>query len=161
MGKEVDRFAKGSQIAEGDTRAVELAEALQRDLELRGRTGQLIVWSSTFARAYVYSGEWVADCPQRCGNVELVTIKRDQDRGRAGSRGTPKESFLCSYCKCLATSIHWPKNADEIMEILDRRPVPHTRNWYPEGHITALEFGIPDGETAEELLAENDKHGIA
>jgi hypothetical protein len=144
-----------------DHKAQQLADALTRDLELRGKTGQLVVWSSTFARAYIYAGEWVADCPQRCGNVELLTVKRDQDRSRAGSKGTRKESFLCSYCHMMATSIHWPENADEIMEILDRRPVPHTRNWYPEGHITALSFGIKDGETVEELLAENAEHGIA
>lgn len=149
----------GSLVLDG--RAQELADALAHDMELRGRPGQLIVWSSSFARAYVYAGEWVADCPQRCGNVELLTVKRDQDRSRAGTRGTRKDSFYCSYCKCIATSIHWPENADEIMEILDRRPVPHTRNWYPEGHITALEFGIKDGETAEELLAENAEHGIS
>lgn len=160
MSEELSRFTEGGRIEVGDYKALELAEALQRDLVLRGRTGQMIVWSSTFARAYVYSGEWVADCPSRCGNVELLTIKRDQDRGRAGVKGTRKESFFCSYCKMIATSIHWPENAEEIMEILDRRPVPHSRNWYPEGHITALEFGIKDGETAEELLAENAEHGV-
>lgn len=161
MAGELERGPfKGGEIVP-DNRAKELADALARDMELRGRKGQLIIWSSTAALAYVYAGEWVADCPQRCGNVELLTIKRDQDRGRAGSRGTRKESFLCSYCHMMATSIIWPKDADEIMEILDRRPVPHNRNWYPEGHITALSFGIKDGETIEELLAENDQHGVS
>lgn len=159
MGEELSPYAGGGLIPA--RKAVELGAALGRELAERNRTGQMIVWSSTFARAYVYSGEWVADCPQKCGNVELLTVKRDQDRGRAGTKGERKDTFLCSYCKCIATSIHWPDNADEIMEVLDRRPVPHTRNWYPEGHLTALDFGIKDGETIEELLAENDVHGIA
>lgn len=141
--------------------AVETARAIKRDLDLRGRTGQLVVWNSTFARAYVYCGEWVADCPQEdCANVEFVELKRDQDRGVAGTRGERKDAFFCTYCKVMATSVHWPKNADEIIELLERRPVPHTRNWYPEGHLTALRYGIKDGETAEELRAENAEHGI-
>lgn len=152
------RFTEGGLIPA--PRASVIAAALKRDMTTRGRPGQLIVWNTSYARAYVYAGEWVADCPSRCGNVELVTIKRDQDRGRAGGQGIRKESFLCSYCKQMATSIHWPENAEEIMEVLDRRPVPHTRNWYPEGHLTALEHGIHDGQTVEELLAENDEHGI-
>lgn len=155
---DISPYAKGGLVPDG--RAQELAEALARDMELRGRPGQLVVWSTSYARAYVYSGEWVADCPQRCGNVELLTIKDDRDRSRAGSRGIRKDTFFCSYCKMTATSIHWPDNAEEIMEVLDRRPVQHTRNWYPEGHITALYFGIKDGETLEELQAENAEHGI-
>lgn len=153
------QFVEGGELSATD--AKRLGRLLGQDLERRGRTGQLIIWSSSYARAYVYAGEWVADCPAKCGNVELLTIKRDQDRGRAGVPGTRKETFFCSYCKETATSIHWPENAEEITEVLDRRPVPHTRNWYPEGHITALSFGLDDGQTIEELLAENDEHGIA
>jgi hypothetical protein len=158
QGDQEAQFVEGGELSPVD--AQRLGRMLSQDLDRRGKTGQLIVWSSTFARAYVYAGEWVADCPSRCGNVELLTIKRDQDRGRAGSSGTRKETFLCSYCKQIATSIHWPDNAEEIMEVLDRRPIPHTRNWYPEGHFTALSFGIDDGQTIEELLAENDEHGV-
>ena len=152
------QFVPGGELAPID--AQRLGRMLGQDLERRGKTGQLIIWNSTFARAYVYAGEWVADCPKQCGNVELLTIKDDRDRGRAGVPGIRKEIFLCSYCKQTATSIHWPDNATEIMDVLDRRPVPHTRNWYPEGHIVALSFGIDDGQTIEELLAENDEHGV-
>lgn len=160
MANEMEpRFAEGGLLPSG--RIEELATLLGQEMETRGRTGQTIIWESSFARAYVYAGEWVADCPRKCGNVELLTAKRDSDRHRAGSQGHRKEMFVCTYCSAIATSIHWPDNADEIMEILDRRPIPHTRNWYPEGHLTALEFGIPDGETAEELLAENAAHGIS
>jgi hypothetical protein len=143
------------------SRALLAATALKRDLALRGRTGQLVIWSSSFARAYIYNGEWVADCPQDgCTNVEFVENKRDQDRGVAGTRGERKDVYFCSYCKAMATSIHFPPDADELLEVLERRPMPHTRNWYPEGHLTALKFGIKDGETVAELLAENAEHGI-
>ena len=143
------------------SRAILAATALQRDLALRGRTGQLVIWSSSFARAYIYNGEWVADCPQEgCSNVEFVEQKRDQDRGVAGTRGDRMDVYFCSYCKTMATSIQWPANAEELLEILERRPMPHTRNWYPEGHLTALKFGIKDGETAAELRAENELHGV-
>jgi hypothetical protein len=120
-----------------------------------------VIWNSTFARAYIYGGEWVADCPQDdCANVEFVESKRDQDRGVAGTRGERKDTFFCTHCRVMATSIHWPSNADELIEVLERRPVPHTRNWYPEGHLTALRYGIRDGETVAELRAENAMHGI-
>ncbi len=137
------------------------ATALQRDLALRGRKGQLVIWSSSFARAYIYNGEWVADCPQEgCSNVEFVERKLDKDRGVAGTRGERMDAYFCSYCKVMATSIRWPDDADELMEILERRPMPHTRNWYPEGHLSALRFGIKDGETVAELRAENAEHGV-
>lgn len=143
------------------SRAALVASALERDLALRGRTSQFVMWSSNFARAYVYCGEWVADCPQEdCPNVEFVELKRDQDRGVAGTRGEKKDLYFCSYCKSMANSIQWPKDAEQIMEILERRPMPHTRNWYPEGHLTALKFGVKDGETVEELLEENREHGV-
>lgn len=143
------------------SKAILAASALKRDLMSRGRTGQLVIWSASYARAYVYNGEWVADCPQEgCSNVEFVELKRDQDRGVAGTGGERKDTFFCTYCKVIATSIHWPAEAEQIVELLNRRPMPHTRNWYPEGHLTALKFGIKDGETLDELRAENLEHGI-
>lgn len=126
-----------------------LAVALKRGFLERGRTGQLVVWDSTFARAYVYNGQWIAECPQKCGGAELLMSGPDR-----------KDVFYCSYCTCMATSIQWPPNADEIMDVLNRRPLPHNRNWYPEGHVTALAAGVRDGETIEELRAENAAHGI-
>ena len=140
---------------------LQLAHALKSEMEVRNRAGKFVMWSSTFAVPYVYHGEWVADCPQKdCANVEFMELKRDQGRGIAGTRGERKDVFFCSYCKVMATSVHWPANADELMEVLERRPIPHTRNWYPEGHLTAIKFGIRDGETIDELRAENAQHGI-
>lgn len=159
MNKELAETTSGAPNARSEARLV--ADALSRDLAARGRTGQLVVWNTTYARAYVYCGEWVADCPQQdCGNVEFLTLKLDRDRGVAGTVGERKDAFFCSYCKCMATSVHWPADAEEIVEVLDRRPRPHTRNWYPEGHLTALKFNVPDGQTIAELKAENAAHGV-
>lgn len=131
------------------SRVRQLAEQLDRDLTRRGRTGQLIITDTNFAWCYVYSGDWVANCPAKCGNVEKMTAGRDR-----------KDTFYCSYCKAIFTSVHWPDNADAIMEVLNRRPIPHNRNWYPEGHPTAIEFRLDDGQTVEELVAENRANGI-
>jgi hypothetical protein len=152
------RDDKGKGLSRSEVRA--LAAKLRMDTELRQKAGQLIVWETNYARPYVYSGMWVADCPAQCGNVELMEDMLPQDRQQPGRRGEKRGMFVCSYCKYMTTSVHWPKDAGEIMEILERRPVPHTRNWYPEGHLTALKYGLKDGETIEELKAENAEHGI-
>jgi hypothetical protein len=46
------------------------------------------------------------------------------------------------------------------MAVLELRPIPHTRNWYPAGHETAVRFGIPDGQTVGQLRDENAEHGV-
>lgn len=56
-------------------------------------------------------------------------------------------------CQMLAP-VDWPTNADEIWEELGRRPVPVTRNWYPEEHPIALNAGIPHGQTIAQLVEE-------
>lgn len=142
------------------SRARRVAVQLKRDLIARGRTGQMIIWGTNFARAYVYNGEWVADCPADCKTTQFVEDKPDKYRGVPGTSGDRMDYFHCGYCTSLWSSVRWPDRADEIKEILDRRPLRHTRNWYPEGHIVALQSGIRDGETIEELLAENYAHGI-
>lgn len=97
------------------------------------------------ARVYVYAGDWVADCPTGCGNVERV-----RDRSMV---------FGCSYCKVMS-DMEWPPNMGDIMAVLEVRPVPHTRNWYPTGHQTAVKFGVPHGQTVRDLVEENAEHGI-
>lgn len=134
---------------------------MRADLERRGRASQLIVHVSSFARAYVYSGDWVADCPNGCGNVEFVTDKPPRLRGAIGCWGDRKDLYVCSYCGYMTNSIRWPDNADQIEAVLDRRPIPHTRNWYPAGHSTAVRLRIPDGQTVAELETENMEHGVA
>jgi hypothetical protein len=108
------------------------------------------------ARAYVYNGMWVADCPQDCGGVEpLFEAKR-----RGGPRVIRRTLFHCSYCKFATSRIDWPDSEQEITAILGLRPIPHNRNWYPAGHPTALRFGIPHGQSVRDLQDENAEHGV-
>jgi hypothetical protein len=96
------------------------------------------------ARAYVYTGLWVADCPRGCGNVEKL----------------PSSGFACSYCHYETADVEWPSDPVMISAVLNLRPVPHTRNWYPAGHDVAVRSGIPHGQTPADLLAENYEYGV-
>lgn len=145
--------------AAGDTALVEAVESALTMLA-EGRTSQTVVHATTFARAYVYHGEWVADCPRDgCTNVEYVTGKHPRHRGRAGTRGVPYEAYVCTYCGYQAP-IEWPLDGEEILRVLERRPVPLNRNWYPAGHRVAVKAGLPHGQTVAELVAENLAHGV-
>jgi hypothetical protein len=95
------------------------------------------------ARAYIYNGMWVADCPAGCNSTEKIT--------GAG--------FRCSYCGRLA-EIEWPSQAGEIMAVLELRPFAYNRNWYPEGHLVAMAANVPHGQTVDDLIQENADHGI-
>lgn len=109
------------------------------------------------ARAYVYQGEWVADCTRQpdCGNVEFLM----EPVMKGGPRINPKPVFLCSNCTMMA-AIDWPHDMLGIMEVLGRRPVPQTRNWYPRDHVTAVRHRIPHGQSVADLQAENREHGV-
>lgn len=112
------------------------------------------------ARAYVYNGEWVADCPRAgCANVEFLFGPE-----RPGVPGSPrtvrKTQYYCTYCQHLA-EIDWPKNEAEIMEILNKRPIPNTRNWYPKDHDVAIRARIPHGQSIADLIEENHENGVA
>ncbi|MFJ8538190.1 hypothetical protein [Streptomyces sp. NPDC093591] len=110
------------------------------------------------ARAWVYSGDWVADCPRGCGGVEHL-FERANPRIPTSPRVVQKSEFHCSYCQMVAP-IDWPLNMNEIMSVLVLRPVPHTRNWFPKNHDTALRFRAPHGQTVDELREENREHGV-
>lgn len=110
------------------------------------------------ARAYVYSGDWVADCPRGCGGVEHC-FDRANPRSPASPRVVRKPEFHCSYCHMVAP-IEWPADMAAIMEVLMLRPVPHNRNWYPQDHDVALRFRIPHGQTVDQLREENREHGV-
>lgn len=107
------------------------------------------------ARAYIYHGEWVADCPRPCGNTEFLFNKTS----RNGPRIVRKQVFTCSYCKMTAP-IEWASNERELDIVLSIRPVPHTRNWYPKGHPVALKYKLPDGQTIHDLVQEAREHGV-
>lgn len=111
------------------------------------------------ARAWVYAGEWVADCPREgCNNTEYL-----YGPSRPGAARTVRRaSFHCSSCRMLA-DIDWPSDSvmDGIMAVLAKRPVPHTRNWFPQDHPVAVRARIPHGQSVEDLRAENIAHGVA
>jgi hypothetical protein len=110
------------------------------------------------ARAYVYTGDWVADCPRPgCSNVEHL-FEPVQPRG---PRIRQKSLFICSHCGEQAV-IDWPSQdfMFAVMEILVKRPVPSNRNWYPADHETAVRFRIEHGQSLDDLRAENEEHGV-
>lgn len=116
------------------------------------------------ARAYVYGGEWVADCPRPgtepgrpgCGNVEFLY----QASRMNGPRDVERTFYLCSYCGQQAP-IDWPRRREEILMALAVRPVPGNRNWYPRDHPVAIKFRLPHGQTVQELLDESEAHGVS
>jgi hypothetical protein len=97
-------------------------------------------------RAYLNHGRWIAGCGrQYCANAERLE---------------PRQAlFHCSSCRWEAL-VEWPPDVDEIQAVLEMRPVPETRNWFPAGHELALRSGCPHGQTAVDLLAENYEYGI-
>lgn len=102
------------------------------------------------ARARVNHGRWIADCPRRyCANAVRLTP------GQA--------TFHCAGdggCQMVAT-LEWPADADGIWDALQLRPVPSTRNWYPDGHVEAVRLGLPHGQTPTELLGEQREYEAA
>jgi hypothetical protein len=115
------------------------------------------------ARAYVYNGEWVADCPRPkdpvtgkgCGNVEFLYRPSRMN----GPRDRRLDYYLCSSCGHQAM-IDWPENEYDILAVLLLRPMPGTRNWYPQDHPVAINFRLPHGQSVKDLLDENEEHGV-
>lgn len=114
------------------------------------------------ARAYVYSGDWVADCPRvdtfsgkGCGGVEFLYVQSRMN----GPRDQRRSFFACSFCGHQAP-IEWPDNEHEILQVLSLRPLPSTRNWYPQDHPVAVNFHVPHGQSVRDLLDENEAHGV-
>lgn len=94
------------------------------------------------ALAYYNHGRWIADCPEDCGSAADLDPRRGV--------------YHCSACQCI-TKVIWPHNADDITETLSVRP-KRNRNWYPANHLLALRFGIPHGQTVDELIEETEVH---
>ena len=95
------------------------------------------------ARARVNHGRWIADCPRRyCANA--MKLEPRQPAFHCGGEGG---------CH-MVTTVEWPHDADDIWQALLERPVPATRNWYPDGHVEAIRLGYPHGQTPDELRQE-------
>lgn len=98
------------------------------------------------ARAYVNHGRWVAGCPRKdCSNAREL-------KAREGT-------FHCNNCQMIAP-ISWPTEADAIFKVLAKRPVPQTRNWFPDGHELAVRANVPHGQSVKDLHDENREHGV-
>jgi hypothetical protein len=114
------------------------------------------------ALAFVYCGDWVAECPMPyCGNVEHL-FDRVSPRVPTSPRLVPRAGFACSHCG-LQVEIEWPEPdmIEGIMGVLNRRPVPHTRNWFPQDHPLAVRMGVKEhGQTVDDLKAENVAYGV-
>lgn len=116
------------------------------------------------ARAYVYQGEWVADCPRPldplsgkgCSNVEYLFRQSRMN----GPRDLMLPFFSCSHCGWQA-AVDWPREREQIMVVLSVRPVPDTRNWYPADHPVAVNSRTPHGQSVKDLMDENEEHGLA
>jgi hypothetical protein len=110
-------------------------------------------------QAYIYGGEWVGDCPREgCANVEYLWEALRIN----GPRIRPKAFYLCSHCGMQA-EIEWPPVDFQTaaMDVLMKRPLPDTRNWYPKDHDVAVRFRIPHGQSIADLKAENEEHGVS
>ena len=111
--------------------------------------------SDVKARAYVYAGEWVADCPTGDNGTEFLFRPATPN----GPRVKRVDFFMCSYCGYQAF-IDWPVRMMEISQVLGQRPLPGTRNWYPADHPVAVKCNIPHGQTVRDLIDENEQHGV-
>lgn len=101
--------------------------------------------------AYVNHGRWIADCPREwCNNAERV------DHERLAAMGG---QFRCTEC-LFEAPVAFPPHRDEIDAILALRPVPATRNWFPADHSLATRSGTPHGQSAVDLVEENNAYGV-
>ncbi|MDF2711385.1 MAG: hypothetical protein K0R62_7037 [Nonomuraea muscovyensis] len=106
---------------------------------------------TTRARARVNYGRWIADCPRPyCANAMRLTP--GQSAFHCGGEGG---------CQLVA-EVEWPADAVGIWAALEVRPVPGTRNWYPDDHAEAVRLGLPHGQTAADLRDETREYeGVA
>lgn len=111
------------------------------------------------ARAYIYNGDWIAECPRGadCNNAEYLFTPIH----RGAPRTVRKPFYACSHCG-LEADIDWPPESFMLaaMEVLMKRPVPGNRNWYPKDHDVAVRHRKPHGQTVEQLRDENAEHGV-
>lgn len=95
--------------------------------------------------ARVHQNMWIVDCPD-CGSAAMCWF--DDDSGAA-------HPFMCDNCLNNSVDNRWrpvaaPTAAERrgIESVLQARPVPQTRNWYPH-------------ESLVDLIDENLAHNLA
>jgi hypothetical protein len=98
--------------------------------------------------AFVNHGRWVAHCEtDGCSGAERVwpggQVREKDGRKFGVSRGGVLHCGNCGQ----TSRVVFPDDRSRITRILNRRPVPETRNWMP-GEPTAL------------LAEENKAHGL-
>lgn len=97
--------------------------------------------------AYVNHGRWVADCSRPgCAGAESLAPRQT--------------GFHCSNCHQL-DEVVWPADAADIWDVLQERPIPQTRNWYPAGHPLAVRFRLEHGQSVEDLRREHAENEVA
>jgi len=103
--------------------------------------------SSAYVRARMNHGRWIADCPRPyCTNAMRLTLGQITFHC-AGEGG-------CG----MHAAVAWPDSAELIQAVLEQRPVPGTRNWYPAGHPEAVRLGLPHGQSVSDLREETRQH---
>lgn len=124
-------------------------------LRMRGIDGEVglpgdVDTAAEPAIAYVNEGRWLADCPTT-GCAGAMLLLEDAP-------------FMCGACFNAAAGyryrpVEWPARSDHqaIEAILVERPAPQTRNW--TGRARAA-WGKAEGETIEDLIAENERHAV-
>ncbi len=109
-----------------------------------------LVVTTNKALAYVNWGKWVADCYLGCGYA--VALAPNQT------------AFACETnlggCGQI-NPVEWPSDAQEIWDALQERPMPKTRNWFPENHSLAVRAGCPHGQTVKDLKEETHMNGAS
>lgn len=108
------------------------------------------------AYAHVNWGRWVATCPNpQCNNAEELHPWPNYQCGHSICRVTdyPDTIFHCTDCRTI-DAIKWPIDAQEIWAALRERPRLETRNWYPSDHEQALQWNLPNGQSADDLRKE-------
>jgi hypothetical protein len=106
------------------------------------------------ATARVNHGRWLADCPFGCGGSMDVS---------------PGLTYWCGTCGNLpvggqCVKVDWPKDLEQIEDVLILRPDKATRNWEPGKLIRRAPYANKvDKAWSESLLDlayENVEHGI-
>lgn len=100
------------------------------------------------SQVYVNWGRVVADCPYGCGTA--YRIEYGTEAMRCDGDGGCGQSF----------SLIIPDNLEAIMRELVKRPLPNTRNWFPDGHKMALENHLPHGQSVADLAAERELESV-